>query len=65
MSVWKFVPRRSPSVQNHSNQFIEPRRNPQLQLEIFIPSTSFLLPHMASSEPMSQRNKLKPSPHQN
>ena len=53
--VWKIALCRFWSVQNHSNPFIGPRRNPQLALEIYIPSTSFLLPHMASSEPMSQR----------
>jgi hypothetical protein len=53
--VWKIALCRFRSIQNHSNPFIGPRRNPQLALEIFIPSPSFLLPHMASSEPVSQR----------
>ena len=39
--VWKIALCRFWSVQNHSNPFIGPRRNPQLALEIYIPSTSF------------------------
>jgi hypothetical protein len=37
MGVWKTALCRSRPVQNHSNPFIGPRKNPQLELEIFIP----------------------------